>query len=301
MPKLHGMHDITLPPAHTFAWTVIRALRDLGNSGTIEEINARAIEFAALSENQQAIPHKNGSRSEAEYRLAWARTLCKLLGLVTNSERGVWALSQEGRTATEAEVEMLKLARRKKTTAERKTKKQELHDAGVADATVDDAEDSGNADGFNWRQDLLDILKVMKPDAFERLAQRLLREAGFENVRVTGKSGDGGIDGLGIYRLSLVTFPVFFQCKRYQGSVGSGDIRNFRGAMQGRGERGLFITTGTYTSEAKKEASRDGAHPIDLIDGTELTELLRQFKIGVSSVERVVHDVTLHPEVLERM
>jgi restriction system protein len=69
----------------------------------------------------------------------------------------------------------------------------------------------------------------LKPDAFERLAQRILREAGFTKVQVTGKSGDGGIDGIGILRVNLVSFVVLFQCKRYKNSVGSGSVRDFRG------------------------------------------------------------------------
>ena len=136
----------------------------------------------------------------------------------------------------------------------------------------------------------------MDPGAFERLSKRLLREAGFVNVKVTGGSGDGGLDGSGVYRLSLVSFPVYFQCKRYKGTVGSGQVRDFRGAMQGRGDRGLLITTGTFTADAKAEATRDGAPPIDLIDGEELADLLREFGLGVESVERTVYDVTVRPE-----
>ena len=101
----------------------------------------------------------------------------------------------------------------------------------------------------------------MSSHAFERLAQRLLREAGVSGPVVTGRSGDGGIDGQGVYQISLLSFPIFFQCKRYKGSVGSSAVRDFRGAMAGRGEKGLLITTGTFTDDAKKEARRDGARP----------------------------------------
>ena len=131
-------------------------------------------------------------------------------------------------------------------------------------------------------------------NAFERLAQRLLREAGFISVVVTGQSGDGGIDGLGIYRLSLMSFPVFFQCKRYSGSVGAGAIRDFRGAMSGRGDKGLLITTGTFTVDAKHEATRDGAPPIDLIDGDQLCGLLKNYGLGVETVRHEVEDVKVN-------
>ncbi len=130
----------------------------------------------------------------------------------------------------------------------------------------------------------------MTPDAFERLAQRLLREAGFVKVEVTGRSGDGGIDGIGVLRINLVSFQVLFQCKRYQGSVGSGAVRDFRGAMVGRSDKGLIITTGTFSGEAKKEATRDGAPPIELIEGDSLCDLLKSLKLGVTTemVERIV-------------
>ena len=134
----------------------------------------------------------------------------------------------------------------------------------------------------------------MSPDSFERLSKRLLRESGFIKVEVTGKAGDGGIDGTGILQLSLMSFHVLFQCKRYQGSVGPSAIRDFRGAMMGRTDKGLFITTGTFTSDARKEATRDGAPPIDLIDGVALCEKLKELKLGVD-VE-LVEDIRIKPD-----
>jgi restriction system protein len=148
----------------------------------------------------------------------------------------------------------------------------------------------------NWKELLLEALLAVPPDAFERLARRLLREAGFISATVTGKTGDGGIDGIGVYRLSLLSFPVFFQCKRYKGSVGSAAVRDFRGAMSGRGDKGLLITTGTFTPDAKSEATRDGAAPIDLIDGDKLCDLLKDYKLGVQSTVRQVEDVVVIPD-----
>ena len=135
----------------------------------------------------------------------------------------------------------------------------------------------------------------LAPDGFERLAQRILREAGFINVTVTGKSGDGGIDGVGTYRLSLVSFPVYFQCKRYKGAVTPGAVRDFRGAMAGRGEKGLLITTGSFTRDAQAEASRDGAPPVELIDGDRHCDLLREFRLGVDVRQRIEEDVLVDP------
>jgi restriction system protein len=147
----------------------------------------------------------------------------------------------------------------------------------------------------DWKDGLLAVLtNQMKADAFERLAQRILRESGFVKVEVTGRSGDGGIDGVGVLRLALLSFQVYFQCKKYKGSVSAGAIRDFRGAMVGRTDKGLFITTGTFTAEAKKEATRDGAPAIDLIDGDLLCDLLKSLKLGVTT--RMVEEVSTDPE-----
>ncbi len=119
-----------------------------------------------------------------------------------------------------------------------------------------------------------------------------MRASGFIKVQVTGRKSDGGIDGIGVLRIALLSFQVFFQCKRYIGSVGPGEIRDFRGAMVGRTDKGLFITTGTFTSEAKKEAVRDGAPALDLIDGEQLCILLKDLKLGIEtkSIEVVAID-----------
>jgi restriction system protein len=163
----------------------------------------------------------------------------------------------------------------------RKTQKLDGSDSSV-DAEVIDDEVIDIAEPY-WKDQLLIILKGLSPSVFERLAQRLLREAGFIKVEVTGKSGDGGIDGIGVLRVNLLSFQVLFQCKRYQGSVGAPAIRDFRGAMVGRSDKGLMITTGTFTPDAKREATRDGAPAIDLIDGDQLCDLLRQLKLGVKT------------------
>ncbi|HEX5165915.1 MAG TPA: restriction endonuclease [Thermomicrobiales bacterium] len=149
-----------------------------------------------------------------------------------------------------------------------------------------------STDPEQWNEFLLEALLSIAPATFERLCQRVLRESGFTKVEVTGRSGDGGIDGIGVLRVSLLSFHVYFQCKRYRGSVGASAIRDFRGAMVGRTDKGLFITTGTFTPDAKKEATRDGAPVLDLIDGTALCALLKDLKLGITTemVEAVTVD-----------
>lgn len=149
----------------------------------------------------------------------------------------------------------------------------------------------------DWKDELLAVLiSQIKPDAFERLAQRLLRESGFVKVDVTGRSGDGGIDGVGVLRLALLSFQVYFQCKKYKDSVPPSAIRDFRGAMVGRSDKDLIITTGTFTAEARKEATRDGAPAIDLIDGESLCDLLKKYNLGVATKKVEVEEVSIDPE-----
>ncbi|MBP7952339.1 MAG: restriction endonuclease [Sphingorhabdus sp.] len=162
------------------------------------------------------------------------------------------------------------------------------------DASVDPG-----ANHLDWHDKLLVVLKAMDPSAFERLAQRLLRESGFVKVEVTGKTGDGGIDGTGILQISLMSFHVLFQCKRYQGSVGSGAVRDFRGAMMGRTDKGLIITTGTFSPDARREATRDGAPPIDLIDGAALCEKLKELSLGVET--KLVEEIAVKPAWFEQL
>ena len=235
--------------------------------------------------------HKDGPRSEIEYRLAWARTYLKGIGALDNSQRGVWVTTDAGKKFEEHELEPLRQIYLGKLREERKKKKEAAKLAG-ADADVEVADDETD----DWREELLAALLAMDPAAFEHLSKRLLRAAGFINTNVTGRSGDGGIDGVGVYRLSLVSFPVFFQCKKYKGSVTPEKVRDFRGAMAGRGDKGLLITTGTFTSEAKKEATRDGAPPIDLIDGERLCDLLKEHGLGVRTTIRQVEEVEVNAD-----
>lgn len=232
-------------------------MRSLGHSAKIEEIDEKVIEQEGLTEEQVAVLHQDGPRSEIEYRLAWARTYLKGMGALDNPQRGVWVTTDAGKQLEAHELEPLRQAYILELRQERKNKKTAATQAG-AEVEPDVGEVTDDETG-DWREELLAALFKMSPEAFEHLSKRLLRAAGFINTNVTGRSGDGGIDGVGVYRLSLVSFPVFFQCKRYKGSVSPDKVRDFRGAMAGRGDKGLLITTGTFTAEAKKEATRDGA------------------------------------------
>lgn len=261
---------------------LIQALKSLGGSGTVEEIDAKVAEIAGLTDEQLQVlhdPEKSG-QTEVEYRLAWTRTYLKKYGVLENSSRGVWALTSKG-----SQLEKVNPQTVKRFVREQDRLKRDV--PGEGKALEDDTE-------LTWRNELLSTLQKMPADAFERLTQRILRESGFIQVEVTGRSGDGGIDGKGIMRLGgLLSFHVIFQCKRYKDTVSSSQVRDFRGAMVGRADKGLLITTGNFTRDALQEATRDGAPAIDLIDGDKLIDLLRDLGLGVSVKKVEVEQITI--------
>jgi restriction system protein len=273
---------VTLPKYdHLFA-PVLDALRALGGSASIAELNDSVIAKLVLSPDEIAMPHNNGRMTELEYRLSWARSYLKRFGLIDNPRRSVWALTPAGQEV--GVVDNDQIVRYVRSHSRKKPAKVTANE--IIEIREEELEES-------WRENVISILQTLQPDAFERLSQRLLRESGFTQVTVTGRSGDGGIDGTGIVQLGgLLSFPILFQCKRYKGSVGAGVIRDFRGAMIGRADRGLIITTGTFSRDAKLEATRDGAPLIDLVDGDQLLDKLKELSIGISTrtIEEVVVD-----------
>ena len=271
----------------------VEALKTLGGSASIDELDETIIEREGVTEEEQAFTMPNDTRPKLRYYLAWSRTYLKRGGALENSARSVWTLTEAGakvttRKQTDAihakvnaeESERSKQKRKQRKEAARKNDhpKLDVNDPGAGDDELS-----------SWKNRLLETLRALEPIAFERLSQRLLREAGFVKVEVRGQTGDGGIDGVGVLRVNLVSFQVYFQCKRWKGSVGAREIRDFRGALQGRADKDLFITTGTFTSQASEEATRDGAVAIDLIDGDRLCGLLKQYELGVKTqmIEKV--------------
>lgn len=272
---------LEIPAYNDMMCELFQALKELGGSGTIGEIDDKTIEILGLTPEIQEIMHSNSSKTEIEYRLAWTRTYMKKVGILENSSRGVWSLTVKGRELKEINPEdIVRKVREMTFLKARDTYNIDIEDENLENDGVDTPDEIQS-----WREVLKNILLNLSPDAFERLTQRLLRESGFTQVKVTGKTGDGGIDGTGIVKLNgIISFHMLFQCKRYTGSVSASEIRDFRGAMQGRSDKGLFITTGKFSVPAIEEASRPGATPIDLIDGDELVEKLRELQLGIIPV-----------------
>lgn len=273
-----------VPTFDKMMWPLLQALKEMGGSATIQELLDKVVGLMNLPGEIQNVPHGESSQTEVGYRLAWARTYLRTAGALENSTRGIWSITPVGRKIVEQDIPKVVAKIRQDNRKNREQKK------GTPTQT-----DVDIVDGTGWKEQVLGSLRAMSPDAFERLAQRILRESGFVRVEVTGRTGDGGIDGLGTLRLQLLSFQVFFQCKKYKGAVRAKDIRDFRGAMVGRTDKGIFITMGHFTSDAKEEAARDGAPPLDLIDGEQLCDLLKDLKLGVTT--KMVEEVKVHPEV----
>lgn len=252
------------------------ALKDLGGSGSNDEILASVIANLHLPDEVVDFPHKGStSLSELAYQLAWARTYLKKYGVIENSARAVWSIRPEFAQESTLDAKHIVQAVRRLPGAQ----------ATENDAPEDDGVESPE-EVMPWRQRLLEILQSMNPYGFERLTQRILRECGFSQVEVTKKSGDGGIDGTGKLRINgIFSFNVAFQCKRYSGVVGAGEVRDFRGSLTKNIEKGVLITTGSFSKAAKFEATDPGKQQIDLIDGEGLIDKIAEYAIGVREVK----------------
>lgn len=278
--------QVAVPRYEEFFNPLLVAIHQLGGSASLVELDDATLSVMGLCPEVTEVLHGDTGRTEVQYRLAWARTYLKKYGLIVNSARGVWALTAAGQLTTTIESKVVQRTVR----AQRQWPVNDGPPVLAAEAVI---EDEAVPRRLDWEAHLRETVLTLTPGGFERLCQRILRESGFIQVEVTGRSGDGGIDGHGIVRVAgLLSFPIIFQAKKYRGLVGAPEIRNFRGAMVGRADKGLFITTGNFTTAASAEATRDGAPPIDLIDGTALIGMLKELKLGVSTrmVEHVEVD-----------
>lgn len=262
------------------------ALKKLGGSGNNDEILAQLIELLSLPDEVVDISHKgHESMTELAYQAAWARTYLRSYGVIENASRSVWAITSKYAKAETVdskeivtEVVRLNAAKRNGSSPDTSSSNPIKGD----DIPEDDGVEAPD-EVKEWRVRLTDILQNMNPYGFERLTQRVLRSCGFTEVKVTKASGDGGIDGTGKLRINGVfSFNVAFQCKRYKGSVGAPEVRDFRGSLTKGTEKAVLITTGTFTKAARQEAADQSKDQIDLIDGEELIDLIVQNRIGVS-------------------
>lgn len=265
-----------------FAIPIIDSLKILGGSCTDNELYESIIKNENISENELNVFLKSGV-SRIKNQIAWSKIYLEKASLIDSSKRGVITLTEIGNIQNLEEKNIYeKLNEIKKKIQHAKKNKSEKINEKNCEENIEILENVS----------LLEMLNTLSPAGFEKICQRLLREAGFENVEVIGKSGDGGIDGIGILEINpFVRFKVIFQCKRYKGSVSSSQVRDFRGAMSGRADKGIIVTTGTFTLEAKKEANRDGVTPIELVDGEKLIIMFQKLELGLKP--KTIYEIDL--------
>ncbi len=271
-----------------FFGPLLDALRTLGGSGTASEVVQQITIDQKISEAQQSELMDSGE-PRFKNQIHWARFYLSKRDLIDSSKRGVWRLTENGRTTsldpTQGLVLFQEIQERIKSPMIAQGPVTSSDSPSLQSELEAPAPDQSVFPQVDYRLAVLEKLRNLTPRGFEQFTSRILREAGFSEVKVTGKVGDGGIDGWGILSLNpLVSFKVIFQCKKYAGSVSSGAIRDFRGAMAGRADKGLVITTGTFTESARAEATRDGVPPIELIDADSLVEMLAKLELGLKPV-----------------
>jgi restriction system protein len=263
---------------------ILDAIRELGGSGKPREVCDLIAERQGLSDKKLEETLKSG-QTRYYNQVHWARQYLVWEGLLDGSTRGIWTLTPLGYKAHLDTAEGHKIFLKwVKVHASSRKKGEEDRSAGAVPAEVEVIADTDH------KFLLLELLKKVTPEGFERICARLLRESGFERVTVTGGPRDEGIDGLGILQVNpFVSFKVLFQCKRYKGSVSRAQVGDFRNAMLGRADKGIIITTGTFTADARREADRDGAPPVELVDGEKLVEMFERVNLGLK--QRLVYEL----------
>lgn len=299
------MDEVKVPTYVEMAWPTLQAIEGRGGSASRRELFGDVASIMNLSEEVLEIPHGDRPQTEFQYQVGWALSYLGKMGAIENSSRGVWSLTNDGRqldAETDFKGQFREIAREASQRSRSKAAAPESLSAGDQqdDLPVDPGGDPAGEDA--WQGILLAVLQSLSGPAFERLCQLVLRAHGFGDVKVTKPSGDGGIDGVGVLRVGLLSFRVVFQCKRWQGTVGAPEIQKFQGAMMGQAEKGLFLTTGRFSSKALEAAVSPGAPAVDLIDGTELLQLLKERDLGVSTKVKTVtvEEVSVDPAFFEQ-
>lgn len=271
----------------TYINPILETLKEMGGAGITSDVIDKVIDRLKIPDEEVEKTNMSG-QSTVRNRIQWARLYLTKSGLLESKERGIWKLTDKGWSSNLSEKDIEALF--KTVTQSIKSPKQESTPISTKKGISADEDFSTQEE--EHAQKLLELIQNLSPSGFERICKRLLTECGFQNVQVTGKTGDNGIDGIGLLEINdLVSFKVLFQCKKYKESVGPSQVRDFRGAMQGRADKGIILTTGRFTKEAKNEAIRDGVPPIELVDGEKLVDMFEKYQLGLKP--KTVYDIDL--------
>jgi len=252
-----------IPPQAEIEIALLEALRDLGGEASPKKIYPLVTaEFPQLTQEDLAATLKHGEKKWTN-RIQWTRQALITAGDMASPQRGVWAITDQGRKRLEPEVR----------DESRATKR-------ILSTTVS-LVDLYETYELQFRSKLLDRLYELSPPQFEHFAKHLLTAYGFVQVVVTQRSRDGGIDGHGMLKVGIARMAVAFQCKRWEGNVPRPEVDKFRGAIQGEFEQGVFFTTSDFTKGAMEASIKKGAVPIILLNGESIIDLMVEKEFGV--------------------
>jgi restriction system protein len=275
------------------------ALRELGGSGSPMEVSSTIAKNLNISDEKLNETIKSGAL-KFHNQVCWARQYLVWEGYIDSSVRGIWKLTEKGenKKITEDEARKIFLKWVEINAINRRRKEEKNLEKEVDEEEIDD----DSSISVDYKQQILDYLRKMTPKNFERFCLYLLRVNHFENLQLTGKSHDEGIDGVAVLRINpFVSFKVLFQAKRYKdgNNVSRDQIGDFRNAMIGRADKGIFITTSKFTQEAIKEANRDGAPQVELVDSDKLIKMIEISQLGLKPVTTYEVDPSFYQQYMK--
>jgi restriction system protein len=270
--------------------TALRQMNGVAKAGAVKAAVVQAVSDAGESMNDQMLA---SGVPKYQNDIYWARMYLVNAGLLEPAKtagHGTWKLTTLGWESAE---DMQTAAAIYYQTASKGGKNKDETDmpAPSGDDLQQDIE--GTVD---WQVQLKEILWSLSDQGFEHLCAAIMTANGLDQIKVTGKSGDKGIDGMGLMYLdgaSLVSIRVAWQCKRYTtGSVRSMEVRNFRGSMDHKTDHGIIFTTSTFTPDAMAESVDLGKTPIRLVPLDQLIQTLKDLKLGVGPAPEHVIDAS---------
>jgi restriction system protein len=293
---------LPIPDFQSFMLPVLQLASD-GAEHSLEEARTVLAEKFMLTDAERAELLPSGRQRRFDNRVAWAKVYLQQAGVLSSRRRAHFEITERGRHLLSENLERIEIARLKEFEEFREFQSAgNRPDAGVVvqapnsvatetpEEMLEQAFQSIRAEVVS---DLLTRVKANSPSFFENLVVELLLKMGYgrnraEAGRAIGGAGDEGIDGIiSEDRLGLDT--IYIQAKRWDGNVGRPEIQKFVGALHGkRARKGVFITTGSFSSEAKDYVSRIDPR-IVLIDGRQLAEYMLDLNLGVST--KIVYEI----------
>jgi restriction system protein len=258
--------------------------------------NALAQTFSVTEEERRELL-PSGRQATFTNRVGWASTYLRKAGLLESARRGYFKISKRGLDVLAQNPAAInnsflqqfpEFIEFKAARSEPRDNGKDTTEALALQTPEESLEIEYQKIRENLASQLLDRIKQASPAFFERLVVELLVKMGYGGSRsdagkAVGRSGDGGIDGI-IKEDGLGLDVIYIQAKRWdENTVGRRDVQQFAGALQGqRASKGIFLTTSRFTNEAQEYVSKIGSK-IVLIDGEQLSQLMIDHNVGVSS------------------